>query len=389
MLKGFVQHYSWGEVGARSLVAQMHGESIQQKPYAELWFGSHASGPCVVVKPDGTEDLRRIIEANPEAILGTRFSESREMPFLFKVLSVRQPLSIQVHPDKASAERLKKAAPELYPDSNEKLEIALAVSEVHLLYGFRGESEVQRHLKQVPEFAALVGRLDEGSAEEGTLLRKVVHAMLRADEATVQEQSRKLFSRILQAGARSPEEEWILRLESQYPQGDIGLFFFFLLGLQTLKPEQAVFIRPGVPHSYLSGDLLECITCSDNVARAGLTAKPRDGNNLLSLLDFGPHEFAPTAFSASPESALSDSLHILSFAGAPFVINRLTSAQGKFKVPRNSEVSMLFSLTGFAKLSCADFELKLQPGSAALLPAAMSEGILEIEKGQIFQVVTS
>ena len=36
-----------------------------------------------------------------------------------------------------------------------------------------------------------------------------------------------------------------------------------------LQPGEAVFLAANEPHAYLSGDLAECMACSDNVIRSG------------------------------------------------------------------------------------------------------------------------
>lgn len=53
-----------------------------------------------------------------------------------------------------------------------------------------------------------------------------------------------------------------------------------------MKPGQAIFLAANEPHAYLSGDCIECMACSDNVIRAGLTPKFKDVETLLEMLDF-------------------------------------------------------------------------------------------------------
>ncbi len=92
-------------------------------PYAELWMGTHPSGPSeLAAAPGGT--LGAWLEAHPAA-LGAR-SAARfgpVLPFLFKVLSVGTALSIQSHPDKALAERLHREKPEVNEWKEREVEI--------------------------------------------------------------------------------------------------------------------------------------------------------------------------------------------------------------------------------------------------------------------------
>ena len=47
-----------------------------------------------------------------------------------------------------------------------------------------------------------------------------------------------------------------------------------------------MFLGPNVPHAYLSGDCVECMACSDNVVRAGLTPKLIDVDVLCTMLEY-------------------------------------------------------------------------------------------------------
>ena len=59
------------------------------------------------------------------------------LPFLFKILSVGQALSIQAHPDKELAARLHGSRPDLYPDANHKPEMVVALTPFDALCGFK------------------------------------------------------------------------------------------------------------------------------------------------------------------------------------------------------------------------------------------------------------
>jgi mannose-6-phosphate isomerase len=83
----------------------------------------------------------------------------------------------------------------------------------------------------------------------------------------------------------SPDETLMLRLSEQYP-GDVGVFAPIMLNYLQLEPGQAVFLAANEPHAYLSGDAVECMACSDNVVRAGLTSKPRDVDTLCEMLTY-------------------------------------------------------------------------------------------------------
>jgi mannose-6-phosphate isomerase len=84
----------------------------------------------------------------------------------------------------------------------------------------------------------------------------------------------------------------------------------YFLNVVRLAPGEALFLGPNDPHAYLSGDCLECMACSDNVVRAGLTPKFKDVPRLCGMLTYasGPgserilHGAAPPA-AAQPGAA--------------------------------------------------------------------------------------
>jgi len=76
-------------------------------------MGTHPNGPSL--RRDTGENLKDIILANPELLtLGIAKKYEGDLPFLFKVLSIRTALSIQAHPDKKLAEYLYQNFPDKY-----------------------------------------------------------------------------------------------------------------------------------------------------------------------------------------------------------------------------------------------------------------------------------
>ena len=86
------------------------------------------------------QTLRDLVTAKPQEYLGesiiTKFGSSKELPFLFKVLSIEKVLSIQAHPDKKLGAQLHAADPKNYPDDNHKPEMAIAVTDFEGFCGF-------------------------------------------------------------------------------------------------------------------------------------------------------------------------------------------------------------------------------------------------------------
>ena len=95
-LEGKVQHYAWG--GNRFIPALLGQQNDSQQPFAEYWMGAHDNVPSIVILADGSrQPLNEFIKTDPEGILGQAVnSRFGRLPYLFKVLDVKDMLSIQV-----------------------------------------------------------------------------------------------------------------------------------------------------------------------------------------------------------------------------------------------------------------------------------------------------
>ena len=76
----------------------------------------------------------------------------------------------------------------------------------------------------------------------------------------------------------------VLRIADHHP-GDPALLLVPLMRRLVLEPGQAVFICPGVLHTYLGGVALEVMTPCDNVVRGGFTAKHVAPEVLAEVVD--------------------------------------------------------------------------------------------------------
>ncbi|XP_060030236.1 mannose-6-phosphate isomerase isoform X2 [Erinaceus europaeus] len=326
-----LQQYAWGKKGSGSEVAQLLASSDplfvieEDKPYAELWMGTHPRGDARILDsrlPQKT--LGQWIAENQDS-LGPKVKEAFQgrLPFLFKVLSVDTALSIQAHPDKALAEKLHRQAPQHYPDANHKPEMAIALTPFQGLCGFRPVEEILTFLAKVPEFLFLIGddaaaqlrqSLGQGPRVVGAALQSCFSRLMRSEKAAVARQLSLLVGRLSQQGAAGSLEdacgELLLQLHRQYP-GDVGCFAIYFLNPLTLQPGEAMFLEANVPHAYLRGDCVECMACSDNTVRAGLTPKFLDVPTLCAMLSYTPGPgrdrlFAPTQSAQDPCLALFD-----------------------------------------------------------------------------------
>ncbi|OBT52160.1 phosphomannose isomerase type I, partial [Pseudogymnoascus sp. 24MN13] len=283
-----VNSYDWGKVGNDSAAAKFAAAtpsdfSIQEeKPYAELWMGTHPSNPSKDLTTQRT--LLDLVQDN-QALLSKDIAErfGNKLPFLFKVLSVGKALSIQAHPHKKLAEELHRRDSKNYPDDNHKPEMTIAITEFDGLCGFRPLAEIAHFLKTIPALREIVGDSEAAAFESaikgqdtstepaaetknkkalqklfGTLMNSSPEAVTKACYAIVQSASSEGAS-FASGGLPSTSGETlarlVARLNSQFPQ-DIGLLVFFFLNYVELSPGEAMFLKADDIHAYLSGDII-------------------------------------------------------------------------------------------------------------------------------------
>ena len=295
-LKCAVQEYAWGKIGSGSKVAALAKSSLADfeinpdSTYAELWMGTHPNGPSTLLKTN--QSLAEYIQDQPD-VLGEECRKQFDdnLPFLFKVLSVNKALSIQAHPNKELAKELHKERPHIYKDPNHKPEMAIALTEFEGLCGFRPLSNIKQNFEEVLELQQVVGKeatstllkSDDVSYEEA--LKKCFTILMECDKDVIGKKLAELEEKLIQKKEKGFLDELFLQLYQQYP-GDVGCFVIYFLNFVHLAPGDAMFLGPNVPHAYLSGDCVECMACSDNVVRAGLTPKLIDVETLCSMLEY-------------------------------------------------------------------------------------------------------
>ncbi|KAL8885361.1 MAG: hypothetical protein Q9215_006782 [Flavoplaca cf. flavocitrina] len=314
-----VNSYDWGKVGQDSAAAKYAAAteanqfSIEsEKPYAELWMGTHPSLPSKDVETQ--RSLLDLIQDN-KALMSLKISEKygEKLPFLFKILSIRKALSIQAHPNKKLAEQLHAKDPKNYPDDNHKPEMTIAVTPFDGLCGFRPLKEITHFLATVPPLRKLIGEdaakdfedavsgRETSSGAEDTernkkALQTVFSALMNQDRSTVAAGTKELVASAKKegesfAGGGGPSNngqelaDLVVRLNGQF-EGDIGLFVLFYLNYVELEVGEAMFLKADDIHAYLSGDIIECMASSDNVVRAGFTPKFQDIPTLTSMLTY-------------------------------------------------------------------------------------------------------
>jgi mannose-6-phosphate isomerase len=250
VVEGFVQHYAWGDT---NFLPQLLGLEPDGEPWAELWLGTHPNGPTAL--DDGTP------------LLGL----TGPLPYLLKVLSAAEPLSLQAHP--SSEQAIDGFARGVFSDDQAKPELLVALTEFKAFCGFRPYGSTIDYLRRIgaEEFADFVQQHGEDS---------LAHLFQRdfRFESTVETLDQ----------ATDAQAAWAHRLGLTYGFDDPSVAATLLLNYVVLQPGQALQLGAGNLHAYLRGSGIELMNASDNVVRGGLTIKEVDVDLLLEVVDLAP-----------------------------------------------------------------------------------------------------
>jgi mannose-6-phosphate isomerase len=258
-LKNQVQNYAWGSTPP-CLVSTFANIQGSHEPFAELWIGSHAKAPS------------KLLQANEE-------SAYPSSPVLTKVLSVASALSIQVHPDKALGKKYHHLYPDIFLEAAPKPECGLTLSEFHALMGLRTQESLhlwknQRNISTISEFPTLA------TVQESFVAG---YRLWQSDRATYRSIIQKIYDLLL-LKELSEHEALFMKCLHLYGDADPGLLALLYMDYRVLQPYESFSVPAGAPHAYVKGDLLECMTCSDNVIRGGLTPKAIHVDQLIEAL---------------------------------------------------------------------------------------------------------
>ena len=377
-LKNEIQDYDWGSY---TFIQNLLGEMQTDTPWAELWMGDHPKAPSKVWINGQWQRLDQVIADNPEAILGAQSARrfSNALPYLFKVLAARQPLSIQAHPDAEQAkngferenhEGIPLTAPHRnYKDSRHKPECLCALTPFWAMKGFRPIPEmVSLFSDACPEsLADAVEYLKQNPHAKG--LQRFFEALMTLPEKKIQQVIEETAANAVANQNKNDEFRWIKTLHEIYPE-DIGILSPILLNLICLQPGEALFLNSGEMHAYLDGAGIEIMANSDNVLRGGLTPKHIDVEELMRALDFTPRPLEIL----TPEPAAACEI-VYPTAAAEFALSVIevndacTYAQEHGNGP---EILLCTEGAGEIQWDASDEILTMPRGSSLLIPASVS-----------------
>ncbi|MFQ1005662.1 mannose-6-phosphate isomerase, class I [Gilliamella sp. CG22] len=292
-LENCIKDYDWGSID--SITTLFGIKSPSQKPMAEIWMGIHPLGCSKIIGLNGEKiNLNALINQNPLQILGKNtYQLFGTLPYLFKVLAANKPLSVQVHPTKADAQKAFEKENKLgidlhspnrnFKDPNHKPELLYALTPFKAMNSFRPIEQILSFFSQItiPIFNHELAQLQNNHHPKQ--LKHFFQFLLNLSP----DQKLQAIHQLL-ACTRSFNQEPFLTIHTlvkDYPN-DIGLFMPLILNVIELKPSQAMFLHAQTPHCYLSGTGFEVMANSDNVLRAGLTHKFIDIDALIANTNF-------------------------------------------------------------------------------------------------------
>ncbi|MFT4202677.1 MAG: mannose-6-phosphate isomerase, class I [Chitinophagaceae bacterium] len=388
-IKGVVQHYAWG--GHHFLPELLHLENPSNEPWAEYWMGAHPKAPSIDV--ENGKSLKEIIDANPADTIGEKVNtQFGELPYLFKVLDVKEMLSIQVHPSKEEAEKgfdaeekagiPISASTRNYKDRNHKPEVMVALSEFWLLHGFLPEDKLAKVLEEVPEFRSLV------SLFNGKDYRALYQYVMELPQAEVDNMLLPLIQHELDKKSRGELQKsdagwWVCKLyENEVPTRNIdkGIYSIYFFNIVKANPGEAVFQAAGIPHAYLEGQNMELMANSDNVLRGGLTPKHVDVPELLK------HTLFQAVHPRVMKAASSKETETIFECPVPdFGLSMIQLEDGQEWRSKTTSLEILFLVEGDVFVSGPANMLTLQKGQAVAILTDSEYMLKATERTTVFK----
>lgn len=275
------KNYEWG---GTTFIPELIGQRSSSKKVAELWMGAHPSGCSTII--DSKKTIIDEMKENPSAFGGTDF------PFLFKVLSIRKSLSIQVHPNAEQAEsgwkneeeRRKSVPQELwnYKDKNPKTEIFYALTPITAMCGFRKFEDISE------DFSKLIPGTWNRHFSKISDLKAFFHCLYHLDENdltnSINELKMELSKKAIKRGGCFIDRNALAFDLCNIFTTDPGVFAPYFMNMINANPGECILLPTGIIHAYTYGDGIELMNNSDNVLRAGLTPKHMDVDELEKIL---------------------------------------------------------------------------------------------------------
>lgn len=351
-LENSIKDYHWGIIKG---ITKYFGIKNNYKRQAEMWMGAHPSSSSFILDSDQKTSLKDYLKKNSQDFFQEQIKKKfqGQLPFLFKILCIAEPLSIQCHPNQKQAELAFQAKNRIYKDNFPKEELLYAYTEVELLCGFRKNSEIYHYFSQTKVFDDLSLLKSAIKISNFRLFYRILSTMTLS--------KKKQFIKKMVSFAKGKSDQackTLLYLYQFYPD-DVYISAAFFMNIITLKPGEAIFLEPQIIHSYIKGVGFEIMSNSDNVLRVGLTSKETHLQELLKIAKFQPYN-AQKVYSVTKNNFDTYSTKSTFFQLKTKKINKKNQWQVE-------NVTILFCSDGNLEIEQEDKLLTLTKGQSILL----------------------
>jgi len=394
-LKGVVRNYDWG--GLEFLSKLLSRPNPKREPMAEYWLGAHDSASSTLITKDGEIGLNQFIEKDKEKTLGKTVAKKfGRLPYLLKILDVRDMLSIQVHPAKHEAElefarenkeKIPSNAPHRnYKDDNHKPELMVALDDFWLLHGFKPVEKLRMTLRNISELRPLLEIFDATGYDQ--LYKTVMEMPQESVNLLLEPLLQGIIPQYKQGLLKKGDENfWAARAsltfneQSSKPQKiDRGIFSIYFFNLLNLKMGEGIFQDAGVPHAYLEGQNVEIMANSDNVLRGGLSNKHIDVKELMKHVRFEettPQVLRPQKINGNEK---------LYRTGAPdFKLSSFSLQKKTSSSFESVSGEIVLVISGDVSITTGINELELHQGEAAFITNHQSVHLNAISQTYLFR----
>lgn len=245
------------------------------------------------------------------------------------------------------------------------------------LCDFRPHDEIHALLKSHKELVELLGadniELVKMNGADG--LKTCYSKLMKSDDKAIQRCIDKLEEKFQHESSKLARV--FLQIQKDFPH-DIGSLSLFFFNLIELKAGESIYLAANVPHAYLSGDCVECMSCSDNVVRAGLTPKFKDVENLIRLLVYDGAKAEDKLF----QPAIVDDDHKYTLLFKPpvedFAVAKIhvPPSVTSYEIVNSKFGSIILVISGTATISGHGMEsLNLKRGKIIFLPSKVGPRI--------------
>jgi len=386
-LTGKVQHYQWG--GFDYIPALLGIQNAGHQPFAEYWLGAHTNAPARLASG---ETLDAFIQQHPESLGKATQKRFGRLPYLLKILDVKDMLSIQVHPNKKAAEQEFAKENQLgvplnapnrnYKDDNHKPELMTALGDFWLLHGFQNADPLIQTIQAVPEFDFMLPLFKNGG------YKGLYEAVMSMDQGEVNRVLQPLLDRIIplyhanKLNKNGPDF-WAARAALSFNEEhkiDRGIFSVYLFNIVFLQKGEAVFQDAGILHAYLEGQNVEIMANSDNVLRGGLTPKHIDVPELMKHVIFEP--VTPRVIHGKPVSVTEK---VYPTPAPDFELSKILLAKGETSAFNIHSADIFLVLDGIVEATGPGFKEIFKRGEAFLATNDSNIGLQAVDAAEVYR----